>query len=251
MFQERRARERHQVAAESALAATIQYRDTEPLPVAVRDLSRWGIGFSMHCDPRIGESVKFTLQHRGATIRFRATIKWADQTASDEWSAGCEFASELDVHFLTNLTNSNVLNPEADREASWVRAIVRSTVTPDQTHDAEIVNYSRTGVCLATHVAFGPGESLLLEVDDGHRPRTLFAANVMWERPEEGCVLQGCSFPEANEADKFYQAVRRQMERQLTDLEPTQTDTHDRLPAGVLAGLALTTGWCLLQLLTQ
>jgi hypothetical protein len=246
MSRDRRTRDRLNVSDNgvSQLVATIQYDSGIPTPVRVRDLSRWGIGFSMDEQPQVGESVMFSLQYRGACIRFRATIKWANEMEPNQWDAGCEFANVLADDFLTNLSSANVLSPDAEREATWVKAIVRSDVTPNSTYPAEIVNYSRTGVCLATKAAFGPGESLLLEVDDNHRPRTMFVARVVWERPDQGCVLLGCSFPQPDDARKFYQAVRRHMEQQVDVPAPAPIASQTRrLTPGIIAGLTLVLGW--------
>ncbi len=252
MSRDRRTRDRLRVSESgvSQLVATIQYNSGTHKPVRVRDLSRWGIGFSMDGEqPKVGESVMFSLQHRGACIRFRATIKWTNEAGPNQWDAGCEFMNVLAEDFLTDLSSANVLSPDAEREATWVKAIVRSDVTPNATHAAEIVNYSRTGVCLATKAAFGPGESLLLEVDDNHRPRTMFVARVVWERPDQGCVLLGCSFPQPNDANKFYQAVRRHMEKQVAQPAPTPTSSQTgQLTPGIMAGLSLVVGWAVIYL---
>lgn len=207
---ERRERERHKVVAEAVnqLKASIQYVGEDPLRISVQDLSRWGMGFVADFEPAVAQNVTVEMHHRDVPIRFRATIKWAKQV-DGRWSAGCEFADELGQDFLLDLSDARVLDPTAERETTWVRAIVRSNVAPDQKYSAEIVNYSDRGVCLATKNGFGPGESLLLEIDDNHRPRTMFVANVVWERPEDGCVLQGCTFPSAIDAKNFYKAVRR------------------------------------------
>lgn len=246
MSRDRRNRDRLSVSESgvSQLVATIQYDSGTPAPVRVRDLSRWGIGFSMDEQPQVGASVMFSLQHRGVCIRFRATIKWANEMGPNQWDGGCEFANVLAEDFLTDLSSANVLSPDAEREATWVKAIVRSDVTPNSTHAAEIVNYSRTGVCLATKAAFGPGESLLLEVDDDHRPRTMFVARVVWERPDQGCVLLGCSFPQPDDARKFYQAVRRHMVKQVAQPTPAPIAAKARrLSPGIIAGLTLVVGW--------
>lgn len=208
---DRRERDRFQMTEDAIrqLTATMQYNQEEAcLPIQIRDLSKRGLGFRCEFEPEPNREINIAMNHRGVPIRFRATLRWVKQV-DGAWCGGCEFARELEDTFLTDLSDSQVLDPNAAREASWVRAIVRSDIAPDQKYPAEIVNYSRNGVCLATKKKFGPGESLLLEIDDNHRPRTMFVANVVWERPEAECILQGCMFPADEDTRAFYKALTR------------------------------------------
>ena len=131
---DRRERERFQLNADAIqqLDPNFQYRGEEAeLLIHVSDLSRWGMGFRCAFEPEPGRDINVTMSHRVVPIRFRATVRWSKQL-DGEWCGGCELAQELGNDFLMDLSTANILNPNASREATWVRAIVRSNVAPDE-----------------------------------------------------------------------------------------------------------------------
>lgn len=218
----RRVRERLRAAdpRNTPAAATIRYDDAEPIPIRIRDLSHWGAGIRLHDPPQTGSQVVLTVDHEGTPLRFRARLKWGGEVAEGEYAAGCEFLTPLGEDFLYDMTESGVLEDEAERRAAWLKAIVRTNSNPTVRHDAEIVNYSDSGVCVASRHAFEPGTQLLVEVNDGHRPRTVFAATVVWERPEDSVSLHGCSFTGESEQTQFRGALDRHMQRLRRQYQP-------------------------------
>lgn len=251
MQQERQSQGRHGVkksAEKSLLSASLKYQQADDLvEISIRDLSRWGAGFSAAKPIPTGVTATLTIVHRGAAIRIQVRAKWAAQRGPDEWLGGCEFVEPLGEEFLTNLDGAEVLEPNDPRRAVWMTAFVRSSLAPERPIEAAIVNTSDSGICLSVGEPLDMGHVMFVEVVDGQQPATTFAVTTIWERPDADRLLHGCRFLDAANRDEFAKATERQTEQLCKKVcgRSALGGEAPRVPAGVLAGVALVVACCL------
>lgn len=194
------------VRYEANLEARVQLSQETPaerIVARVRDISIGGANVIADRPFQAGQILTLELPSAGdEQLVVLACVVRVTPMADGAWSLGCVFARELSAQDLEKV-GAEKAKPSADDQRTWVRYDSASTATYQrigeqngQTHTAQVLNVSASGVGLILREPTEPGclISLSLQGKQGAPVRSILACIVHTTVRADGELAVGCNF---------------------------------------------------------
>jgi PilZ domain len=194
------------VRYEANLEARVQLSEQTPaerVVARVRDISIGGAKLVTDRPFQAGQILTLELPSAGDEQQVvLACVVRVAPLAAGAWSLGCVFARELSAEDLEKV-GAQKAKPSADDQRTWVRYDCTSTATYErvgeengQTHTAQVLNVSASGVGLILREPAEPGclISLSLQGKRGAPMRSILACIVHTTVRAGGELAVGCNF---------------------------------------------------------